>query len=135
MAQMYGPMTYRPNPAGLTLNSRPGQPQGGYVPPPATPAAAVAAKAPTFAEWMKTDGRRSQREHFMNAFLGNVSRGQMNSPGYSPFGSEQMLRNKYYDTLIAGGQFPMGAGGGGVAGPLALDSSAANYANFLNNRG
>lgn len=56
----------------------------------------------------------------------------------APVGAAMNMQRNAYDRYrldALSGQLPGVGVGGGVQGPLALDSTAASFANFLNGRG
>lgn len=144
-------MQYRPNPTGLSLNSRPNPNQ--FVPPAPAPAAAPAPFVPMdFAQWaaennMSMRGRRytgdrGSRSGMLPPINGKARRGYndylrdnginpvpMGYPGRDSAGMQGLWR--------MGGGYNPGVGGV-LASPsaakpsLSLDSTAAAYANFLN---
>jgi hypothetical protein len=133
MANVYGPMQFRPNPSGLTLNS---SPVGGFQPPAAAaPAAPQAAPMPSYGEWARQNGK----QHLLNRITGGRMGGR-DAP-QRPMANMGIIPSQV-DYLMAmagqnGNRFPTGQQGGGAApvqGPLSLDPTALAFMNFLNGR-
>lgn len=140
MAQLYGPMQYVPNPAGFTLNSRP----SGFQMPttPAAPGAGATPNfGPSFQDWLRDSGRYKMQYGMPR------DNGMLPSGMFGVGGNINAKNRQAYNQFLEGeGMVRPGGGGareriqgilgGGSAAPaLALDSTAAAYANFLNGRG
>jgi hypothetical protein len=129
MANFYGPMQYRPNPSGLTLNSNP-------MPwtPPAAPAVQQNPNAGilSYADWRAQDGH-GWKNYWRRPIHGDRGSRSDGAPVGMAMGRQRDAYDRYVIDSIAGGG--MLGGVGAPSGGLSLDSSAASYANFLNGRG
>lgn len=129
MANLYGPMQYRPNPSGITLNSQP-RPQ--FQPPVAAPQPAMPSVM-SFADWSQ---QNPMRRRFTPGDRGSRTPDGAYGVAGMAMRNQQNAYDKYRLDALTGQSSPgFGMGRGApapVQGMLGLDPTAAAFASFLN---
>ena len=140
MANLYGPMQFRPNPSGLSLNSRP-NPQQFVAPTPAAPSAPQQlGPMPSYHQWARDKGIRipgplsTDRGSRTIRRDGSVRRqyaADMREMGYD----YRPLRSLMQGDLAGAIRGPQSGTAPAVSGVLSLDPVAQAYMQFLNGGG
>lgn len=120
MANLYGPMQYRPNPRGISLNT----PMQQFQPPaPVAPTAGPAPFTPlSFEEWARQNGVETRRWR--------EGAGRFANANLPPDKRAQMQYDRYAQGPGPGVASPSAQSS--VTGLLGIDPTAAAYSRFLN---